>query len=179
MGTTLVLRTEAEPRSLIPVVRRAIAELDQQQPVAQVLTLEEVISNSVSPQRFNLVLLGVLAAVALFLAAAGIYGVMTYSVSQRTHEIGIRMALGARRADVLKLVVREGMWLVSTGLVAGLLGALALTRVLSSLLFGISATDPVVFVGIALCLTAVSRVACYLPARRALKVDPMVALRHE
>src|SRR5262249_55862868 len=116
MGTTLALRTEAEPHSVIPLVRREIAELDQQQPGAQVLTLEEVLSNSVSPQRFNLVLLGVLAGIALFLVAAGIYGVMTYSVSRRTHEIGIRMALGARRADVLKLVFREGMLLVGIGM---------------------------------------------------------------
>jgi len=179
MGTTLVLRTEAAPRSVIPMVRRAIAKLDQKQPVAQVLTMEEVISNSVSPQRFNLVLLGALAAIALFLAAAGIYGVMTYSVSQRTHEIGIRMALGAQTRDVLKLVIWQGMTLALVGVSIGLAASFALTRVMKSLLFGLSATDPLTFSVIALLLICVALLACFVPARRATKVNPLAALRAE
>ena len=179
MGTTLVLRTEAAPQDVIPAARRAIAELEQKQPIAQVLTMEEVIANSVSPQRFNLTLIGVLAAIALWLAVAGIYGVMTYSVSQRTHELGLRIALGAQTRDVLKLVIRQGMELVLLGAAIGIAGAIALTRVMKNLLFGVSATDLLTFIVISSLLIVVALLACWLPARRATKVDPMIALRAE
>ena len=148
-------------------------------PVAQILTLEEVISNFVSPQRFNLVLIGVLAAIALCLAAAGIYGVMTYSISQRTREFGIRMALGAQTRDVLTPVIRQGMGLALLGIAIGIAGAVALTRVMNNLLFGVSPTDPASFGAVIAFLFDCALLGCWLPARRAARVDPVVALRYE
>jgi putative ABC transport system permease protein len=138
-----------------------------------------VIANSTAQQRFNMVLMTVFAAVALVMAAIGLYGVISYSVTQRTHEIGIRMALGANTGDVVKLVVGQGMLLASAGVAAGLGAALALTRLLSSLLFRISPTDPITFAVISLILTGVALAACFVPALRATRVDPMIALRYE
>ena len=139
--------------------------------------MDHIVSEAIARQRFSMLLLGIFASLALVLAAVGIYGVMSYSVAQRTHEIGIRMALGARRTDVLKMTVKQGLKLVSVGMMLGLVAAFLLTRVLASLLFGISATDPVTFIGISLVLLAVAVLASYLPALRATKVDPIIALR--
>ncbi len=141
--------------------------------------MEEIIAESVSQPRFRVMLFGMFAALALVLAAMGIYGVISYFVAQRTHEIGIRMALGAQHSNVLKLVVGQGMALTLMGLVIGLAGAFALTRVMSSLLYRVSATDPLAFGGVSLLLAGVALLACYIPARRATRMDPMVALRHK
>jgi len=147
--------------------------------VTNIQTLEQVISDSIAPLRFRTLLLGLFAVVALVLATVGIYGVMAYAVMQRTHEIGIRMALGAQLRDVLKLVIGQGMRLALIGIALGLLAASALTRLVKSLLFGVSATDPVTFVIVATLLAGMALLACWLPARRATKVDPMIALRRE
>src|SRR3989440_2383328 len=176
-ANALIVRTSVEPMSLATSIRDAIWAVDKDQPVANVDTMDHIVSEAIARQRFSMLLLGVFAALALILAAVGIYGVMSYSVAQRIHEIGIRMALGARRTDVLKIIVNQGLKLVSIGMMLGLAAALLLTRVLQSLLFGISATDPVTFFGISLVLLAVAILASYLPALRATKVDPIIALR--
>jgi putative ABC transport system permease protein len=175
----LVVSTNVAPLSLAETVRRTVWEIDKDQPVSHILSMDEVVAESISRQRFSMLLLGIFAAVALVLAAVGIYGVMSYSVEQRTHEIGIRMALGAQTRAVIKLAVGRELRLVSIGLAIGLVAALMLTRVMSTLLFGISATDPTTFVVIALVLISVALLASYIPARRATKVDPMIALRYE
>jgi predicted permease len=175
----LVIRTNINPLSLAATVRKTVWDIDKDQPVSNISSMEQVLSASVARQRFSMVLLGIFAALALVLAAVGIYGVMSYSVAQRTHEIGIRMALGAQRTDVMKLTVSQGMRLVVIGVIAGLVAAVMLTRVMSSLLFGISATDPVTFAAISLVLMSAALLASYIPAVRATKVDPMVALRYE
>jgi putative ABC transport system permease protein len=154
-----------------------VKAVDPDQPVIDVRTMTEVISRSVWQPRLYAILFGVFAAVAVALASVGVYGVMAYSVSERTREIGIRVALGAQRHDVLKMVVAQGMKLALIGAGIGLAGALALTRLMQSLLFEVSPTDPLTFAGLAALLTFVALLACYLPARRATKVDPMVALR--
>jgi putative ABC transport system permease protein len=178
-GMTVVVRTEGNPAALSGAIRSQVLALDKEQPVARIRTLDQIISESVQQQRFTMLLLGVFAGVALILAAVGLYGVMSYAVTQRTHEIGIRMALGANAGNVLRLVVGHGMMLALIGVAIGLAGAFAFTRVMSKLLFAVSTTDPVTFAGISVLLTGVALVACLVPARRATKVDPMVALRHE
>ena len=180
-GTNLfvAVRTDGDPSSLAPSVRGAIASVDRDLPVFRVMTMEKMVADSLTQRRFSMFLLGVFAALALALAVVGLYGVMSYGVAQRTHEIGLRMALGAQGRDVLRMVVGQGMALTAAGLGLGLLGALALTRLMSSLLYGVTAADPLTYGGIALLLGAVALLAAYLPARRATKVDPMEALRYE
>jgi putative ABC transport system permease protein len=163
----------------MPALRGLIREVDKDMPLWNVRTMNSLLSESVARRRFNLTLLGIFALVALLLASLGIYGVMSYSVTQRTHEIGIRLALGAQPADVLKMVLKQGMLLAALGVALGLVCAFALTRSMSSLLYGVSASDPLTFVALAVVLALVAFVACYIPARKATKVDPMVALRYE
>jgi putative ABC transport system permease protein len=176
---TLILRTSIDPEGLTAGARRKILAIDKDQPVSDVRTMESWLAESVARNRFGTLLLGAFAGLALLLAAIGIYGVMSHSVVQRQSEIGVRMALGAEARDVLRLVIGQGLLLVLGGVALGLLGALALTRLLSSLLYGVSATDPLTFAAIALLITGISSIACYIPARRAARVDPLTALRAE
>ena len=178
-GMFFIMRSQGKPLSLVPSVRLAVAEVDHTHPVANVRTVEAYLDQQVRYVRLYVLLLGIFGAIAAVLAAVGIYGVMSYSVAQRTHEIGIRMALGARQRDVLKLVVRQGMLLTLVGVALGLIGAFALTRVMASLLFGVTAKDPFTFAVVAALLIAVAFIACFIPACRATKVDPLVALRYE
>lgn len=175
----LLVRTNSEPLSLATPVRSQISALDKDQAAFNVRTMEQVLSQSVAARRFSMILLAVFAALALTLAAVGIYGVISYSVAQRTREVGIRMALGAQTRDVLKLVVRDGLRLVMIGIAAGLGGALMLTQLMTTLLFAVTPTDLFTYVTVALGLFGVALLACYIPARRATKVDPLVALRYE
>jgi putative ABC transport system permease protein len=176
---TVVAKTLQDPAAAGPAIRSAILGVDRSQPVFAVETMDEVIGKSISQRRFSLVLIAVFAALALFLAALGLYGVISYSVAQRTSEIGIRMALGAKSGQVLWMIERQGLQLVALGLVVGIIAALALTRFLERMLFGVSATDPLTFLSVAGVLLSVAAAACYIPARRASRVDPMVALRYE
>ena len=176
---TLVVRTQPEPMSLANAVRGAVWSVDKDQPVWKVRTLESLVDRSANQNRFVMLLLIIFSALALVLAAIGIYGVISYSVSQRTQEIGVRLALGAQRGDIYRLVVGQGLTLTLIGVAAGLGASWGLTRFLSDLLFGVSSTDAVTFAGISILLTGVAWLACYLPARRATQVDPMIALRYE
>lgn len=176
---TLVVRTKVEPRSLAVPARETVRALDSTVPVSNVVTMEQVIADALWQPRFNLQLIGLFAGVALLSAAIGLYGVMSYSVAQRTHEVGLRMALGAQRRDVIKLVLIQGMKLTVPGVMLGLFASAALTRLMTNLLFGVSAMDPTTFAVIALVLVGVALLACFVPAWRATKVDPMVALRYE
>ena len=176
----VVVRAKGEDAAaLAPAVRAALKGVDPNLLIWETRTMDELVGRSVAPQRFNVVLLGLFAALAVLLAAVGLYGVMSYTVTQRTHEIGIRMALGAQGRDVLRMVIRQGMLLTLLGLAVGLAGALMLTRLMTKLLYGVSATDPVVFAAVSLLLAAVALFSCLVPALRATRVDPMVALRYE
>ncbi len=176
---SFVLRTTGEPLALGAAIRSELRQLDPALPIRNLRSMEQLVGRSVAPQRFNLSLLGLLAGLGLVLAAVGIYGVMAYGVSQRAQEIGLRMALGAQTRDVMKLVVKQGMALALIGVAIGLIASFALTRLMKTLLFGVSATDPLTFIVISLLLAFVALMACWIPARRATKVDPMVALRAE
>jgi putative ABC transport system permease protein len=176
---SVAVRAEGNPASLASALRATVWGLDRELAIAQIRTMDQVISESTAPRRFNLILLVAFAALAVALAAIGIYGVISYSVAQRTHEIGIRMALGAQRGDVLRQVVGQGMLLMGAGVIIGIVGALALTRFLTSLLYEVKPTDPVTFAAVSMLVAGVALLASYFPARRATKVDPMVALRYE
>lgn len=175
----LVVKTDVDPAGLASTIRKAVWEIDKDQPVSNIRTMDTILADSIARQRFSMLLLAIFAAVALVLAAVGIYGVMSYSVAQRTHEIGIRMALGAQTSAVLKLAVGYGLKLVLAGIAIGLIAAFALTRVMATLLFGVTATDPTTFALISLLLVAVAAIASYIPARRATRVNPITALRYE
>ena len=178
-GPVVVIRTTSDPKRLISIARAKVRELDRDVPISNVNTMEELVAQSVAQRRFGMFLLGVFAVLALLLAAIGIYGVVSYSVTQRTQEIGVRMALGANATDVLKMVLRNGMLLALIGVGLGLVGAFALTRLMARLLFEVTPTDVTTFTLVALGLIGVALLACYLPARRAMKVDPLEALRYE
>lgn len=173
------VRTTGDPLALIPFLREAVADVHPRAAVESVMTKEARLSASVAQPRFFAVFVGGFATVALFLAAFGIYGVLAYTVAHRRREIGVRMALGTQRADIVGLIVRQGGMLVAVGATVGLAAATASTRVLASLLFGVTARGPVTFVASATLLVGVGLLACYIPARRATRIDPMVALRHE
>jgi putative ABC transport system permease protein len=176
---TMVVRTVGDPHNLTTAVQNEVHAMDKELPVFNVKTMDEYISATVAAPRFNTTLLGIFASVALILTIVGLYGVMSYSVAQRTNEIGIRMALGAQAGDVMRLVVSQGFKLVLFGLAIGLVGAFALMRVISSLLFGVTAKDPLTFAMVAVVLALVALLACYIPARRATRLDPLSALRYE
>jgi predicted permease len=176
---SLVVRTAADPAGMAAAVRSQVLAVDPDQPVFDIKTMDERLSKSVAQSRFTMLLLAVFSGLALTLSAVGVYGVMAYTVTQRTHEIGVRVALGAQQRDVLKLVLGQGMKWTLAGVGVGLAAALILTRVMSSLLYGVTATDPLTFIAVAALLSAVALLACFIPARRALKVDPMEALRYE
>ena len=175
----LAVRTKGEPAALTSQVRGVILSLDKDQPAFDIKTGDEVFSESVAKTRLIVLLFGVFSVFALLLATIGIYGVIAYSVAQRTHEIGIRLALGAQRRDVLRMIITQGMILALIGAGLGLVGAFAVTRVMKSLLYRVSTTDPLIFFGVPLLLTLVALAACYIGARRATKVDPIIALRYE
>ena len=178
-GMTVIVKGSGDPNQLMTSVRRQVAAIDPSQPIYNVRTMDEIRAQSVAPERLNLTLLSLFAGVALLLASVGIYGVMSYTVTQRTHEIGIRMAIGAQTQDVFKMVIGQGMKLVLIGVALGLAGAFGLTRLMTSMLFGVGPTDPATFASIAVLLAGVALVACYIPGRRATKVDPVVSLRYE
>src|SRR5262249_3277148 len=178
-GWPLVENTTAGPAGLVPAIKHEVQQIDKDQPLGNVATLEALFDNSIAPLRFYAVLLAAFSAVAVLLAAVGLYGVMTYTVTQRTREIGIRVALGAQHKHVFKLVMGEGALLVFVCTVLGLTAGAASSRLLSGLLYGVSPTDPQLYGGLSLLLSIIALTACYLPARRATRIDPMIALRYE
>jgi putative ABC transport system permease protein len=175
----LVLRTASDPMQLAASVREVIRSVERERPILAMRTMKQRIDNCFLPQRFQTTLASIFSAIGLVLATVGIYGVISFSVAQRVREFGIRMALGARGSDILAGVLRQGLRLVAVGVVIGLLGACALTRVLASFLYHVSPTDPVTFLCVSLLLAGIALLACYIPARRAARIDPMQALRYE
>jgi ABC-type antimicrobial peptide transport system permease subunit len=181
-GVTVTVRTQLDTATVIPAIKAAVYGTGSEQPVYSVRTMQDLVAQSMSAQRFPMTLLGAFAGLALLLASVGIYGVISYSVAQRVNEIGIRMALGAEKQNIFRMVVGHGLRLALAGLAIGAAAALILTRLLSSfshLLYGVGTNDPLTFTAVSLLLAAVAVLACYVPARRATKVDPMVALRYE
>ena len=178
-SASFLLRTRAAAAVSLPAIRSALHDVDPGEPLRNVESMEQVVSGSLNDWRFHAILLGIFGALALVMAAVGVYGVISYSVAQRTHEIGVRMALGAQRGSVLRLVIGQGLTLAGIGIAAGIAAAFGLTRLMESLLYGVSASDPLTFAAVAILLLVVALLACYVPARRAMKVDPMVALRYE
>src|SRR5579871_1679468 len=178
-GLTLIARTAPDPMSMLAAVRAEVAGPGRDQPIYAVRTLDETLANSLAERRFTMLMLIVFAATALLLAAVGIYAVMSYAVNRRAHELGIRVALGATRRGIAELVLRQGMRLAGIGTICGIAAALALTRLMSGLLYGVRPADPLTLIGVAALLTAIALLACYVPARRAVAVDPIVALRSE
>ncbi|HKF51896.1 MAG TPA: FtsX-like permease family protein, partial [Candidatus Acidoferrales bacterium] len=176
---SIIVRTAQPPLTLSHAVETAVHDADPDLPVGHTQSMEQILSTSLAFQEFSMVLMSIFAGLALILAAIGIYGSMSYSIAQRTHEIGIRMALGARPGDVLRMVVRQGMTLAAIGLALGIAGAIATTRLLASQLYGVKPTDPAVLTGVFFLLGVVAFLACYIPARRAARVDPLIALRYE
>lgn len=178
-GVAVVLRTAGDPAAVMEPVRRAVEQLDSRQVIYNVRTLDSVLADSLAARRISMILLGIFAALALLLASVGIYGVISFAVGQRTREIGVRMALGAQHADVMRLVLWEGAKMALIGVAAGAAAALGLTRLMTNQLFGVTPQDPLTFAAVAAALIVVALLACYVPARRAARVDPMVALRYE
>jgi putative ABC transport system permease protein len=176
---TLIVQAETPRPTLVAAVRSAVQTLDKDQPIDRIAPMSDLLADSIAQPRFYTLLLTIFAAIAFSLAAVGIYGVMSYAVTQRTHEIGVRMALGAQAEDVLKLVVRNGMALALIGVAIGLAGAFALTRLMTTLLLWVTPTDVATFATVSALIIIVALLACYIPARRASKVDPLVALRYE
>jgi putative ABC transport system permease protein len=176
---TLLVRTSNDPTSIIAAVRQTVWSIDPNQPIANINTLEQIVSDSIAQPRLNMVLMMLFGGLALLLSAVGIYGLLSYAVTQRTQELGIRMALGANVGDVLKLVLKQGMLLALIGEAIGLFAAFAVTRLIRGLLFGVTPTDTTIFGGVVIVLTLTALLACWVPARRATKVDPLVALRYE
>jgi putative ABC transport system permease protein len=176
---TLVVRTRNQPEGLVAPVRRAIAVVDPEQPVSRVQTMDDIIDVNVADRKQQMTLLGAFAALALVLASIGLYGVLSYAVTQRSREIGLRMALGASASTVVRMVVRHGIVLTGIGVAIGLVASWAATRSLKNLLYGVTATDPITFAAVAALLTIIALVACWIPARRASRVDPIVVLREE
>jgi putative ABC transport system permease protein len=175
----LVVKSGDDPTALTSAIREVVHSIDKDQPIRAISTMKELVSYSVGTRRMTLMLLGLFSGLALILGAIGIYGVISYSVVQRTHEIGIRIALGAPRREVLRLVVSPGLKLAGAGIAIGIVAAFGLARLMSSLLYGVSATDFETFTGVAILLALVALLACYVPARRAMRVDPIVALRYQ
>jgi len=178
-GMSIIIKGASDPNLLISSARSAVKAIDPDQPIYSPRTMDEIRAESVAPERLNLTLLSLFAGIALVLAIVGIYGVMSYSVTQRTHEIGIRMAIGARPVDVFKMILGHGMKLALIGVALGLVGAFALTRLMATMLFGVKPTDAPTFAGISVLLISVALLACYLPGRRATKVQPTISLRYE
>jgi ABC-type antimicrobial peptide transport system permease subunit len=178
-GSSVMIRTAGNTAGLLESIRRVSQQMSRQQAIFGAQSMDEMIADSLASERFSMIILGVFAALALLLASVGVYGVISYVVGQRTHEIGIRMAMGASRMDILRLVLGSSVGLTLIGVGAGLAAALGLTRLMARMLYGVSATDPLTLVAVSLVLTFVALLASYIPARRAAKVDPMVALRYE
>jgi len=178
-GMAVIMKGTGDPNQLIALARAQVRSVDADQPIYNIRTMDEIRGESVAPQRLNLVLMSIFAGIAFVLAVVGIYGVMSYAVTQRTHEIGIRMAIGAQPRDVFRMILGQGMLLTVIGLVIGLGIAFGLTRLMRTMLFSVRPSDPLTFTGVALLLTAVALIACYIPGRRATKVDPVNSLRYE